>query len=219
VAELSGSQVKKAGKVLRSWDPSQPITPEMEAAWVTLQKFRALHSLPLIKANNGLRSRLETVGIAHPRVSQRLKRMPTIISKLFREPTMQLNTIQDIAGCRQIKAMRLLGRAVFIMRNLPGRNLQWPESFVEQGGQSCWTMSAKSSMPCLLDEHAHPRLRIASGKPKAGGQSATFGRRRQWPLARIFSISSIVEFISAIAAWKGMEVVMSTPAFLRSSTG
>jgi putative GTP pyrophosphokinase len=105
VAELSGSQVRKAGKVLRAWNPASQvitITPEMEAAWVTLQKFRALHSLPLIKANNGLRSRLKTVGIARPRVSQRLKRMPTIISKLFREPTMQLNTMQDIAGCRAV---------------------------------------------------------------------------------------------------------------------
>jgi ppGpp synthetase/RelA/SpoT-type nucleotidyltranferase len=35
-------------------------------------------------------------------VAQRLKRRPTIIDKLKREPTMQLDTMHDIAGCRII---------------------------------------------------------------------------------------------------------------------
>jgi ppGpp synthetase/RelA/SpoT-type nucleotidyltranferase len=35
-------------------------------------------------------------------VAQRLKRRPTIIDKLKREPTMQLNMMHDIAGCRLI---------------------------------------------------------------------------------------------------------------------
>lgn len=35
-------------------------------------------------------------------VSQRLKRMPTILDKLLREPTMQLATMQDIGGCRAV---------------------------------------------------------------------------------------------------------------------
>jgi putative GTP pyrophosphokinase len=102
MAELTGSQVRKAGKILRLWNYSEDISPEVEAAAVTVQRYRALHSLPLVKANNGLRSRLETVGVTKPRVSQRLKRLQTIVSKLFHEPTMQLNTMQDIAGCRAV---------------------------------------------------------------------------------------------------------------------
>jgi putative GTP pyrophosphokinase len=35
-------------------------------------------------------------------VSQRLKRFPTILDKLRREPTMQLSTMQDIGGCRAV---------------------------------------------------------------------------------------------------------------------
>jgi ppGpp synthetase/RelA/SpoT-type nucleotidyltranferase len=35
-------------------------------------------------------------------VSQRLKRIPTIVDKLRREPTMQLASMQDIGGCRAI---------------------------------------------------------------------------------------------------------------------
>jgi len=35
-------------------------------------------------------------------ISQRLKERRTIIDKLLREPTMQLSTMQDIAGCRAV---------------------------------------------------------------------------------------------------------------------
>jgi len=35
-------------------------------------------------------------------VGQRLKRVPTIIDKLTREPTMQLANMQDIGGCRAV---------------------------------------------------------------------------------------------------------------------
>ena len=35
-------------------------------------------------------------------VSQRLKRVPTILDKLIREPTMALNTMRDIGGCRAV---------------------------------------------------------------------------------------------------------------------
>ena len=34
--------------------------------------------------------------------SQRLKRLPTILDKLLREPTMQLANMQDIGGCRAV---------------------------------------------------------------------------------------------------------------------
>ncbi|WP_345493834.1 RelA/SpoT domain-containing protein [Nocardia callitridis] len=37
-----------------------------------------------------------------PKVSQRLKRTPTILDKLKREPTMALSTMADIGGCRAV---------------------------------------------------------------------------------------------------------------------
>lgn len=49
----------------------------------------------------GLRSVVKTEQ-CEVEVSQRLKRVPTIINKLVREPTMQLANMQDIGGCRAV---------------------------------------------------------------------------------------------------------------------
>lgn len=66
--------------------------------------YRAAHQYALIKAAKGLRSVVRTLGCDSPKVSQRLKRFPTILNKLVREPTMQLATMQDIGGCRAVLA-------------------------------------------------------------------------------------------------------------------
>jgi ppGpp synthetase/RelA/SpoT-type nucleotidyltranferase len=58
--------------------------------------------------------RLVTVGVrqfvkreaAEVVVSQRLKRLPTIVDKLSRHPNMKLTRMQDIGGCRAILASR-----------------------------------------------------------------------------------------------------------------
>lgn len=49
----------------------------------------------------GLRSVVQTERCT-VEVSQRLKRVPTIIDKLVREPTMQLANMQDVGGCRAV---------------------------------------------------------------------------------------------------------------------
>ncbi len=101
---LSASQVNRAGKVLRDWysDAGRPVMgPAERAALDVLVEFRGTHATPLLKANNGLRSMLRTEGCP-VEVSQRLKRMSTIIDKLTREPTMALSRMQDIGGCRAI---------------------------------------------------------------------------------------------------------------------
>ncbi|MFN2582002.1 MAG: RelA/SpoT domain-containing protein [Candidatus Dormibacteria bacterium] len=64
---------------------------------------RAVHAYPLTKATMGLRSVVTTEG-CKLEVSQRLKRMTTILDKLMREPTMQLANMQDIGGCRAVLA-------------------------------------------------------------------------------------------------------------------
>lgn len=72
-------------------------------AFEVLLAFRAEHSMPLRKANMGLRSMVKTAG-AEVEVSQRLKRVPTILDKLQREPTLALSKMQDIGGCRAVLA-------------------------------------------------------------------------------------------------------------------
>lgn len=78
------------------------VSPEAhEAALDVLLAHRAAHRVPLTKATMGLRSVVRTEH-AQVEVSQRLKRVPTIIDKLLREPTMQLANMQDLGGCRAV---------------------------------------------------------------------------------------------------------------------
>jgi putative GTP pyrophosphokinase len=103
VAGLSKSQVNKAGKVLRTIWTDQPTNmDEWTNAFMVLLAYRAAHQLPLTKATTGLRSRVLTAKCASVEVSQRLKRIPTILDKLRREPNMALGTMQDIGGCRAL---------------------------------------------------------------------------------------------------------------------
>lgn len=99
---LTKAQVNKAGRIVRkylieeiSWGP------DVEAALEVVYQYRAVHQYPLIKANMGLRSVVKTED-CQGKVTQRLKRFPTILDKLVREPTMQLSTMQDIGGCRAV---------------------------------------------------------------------------------------------------------------------
>ncbi len=100
------SQVNRAGRAIRTFfrqSEPWPLRPDdrVLAAFGVLVEFRAVHQYPLTKTNMGLRSVLRTEGCA-VEVSQRLKRIPTIVDKLRREPTMQLANMQDIGGCRAI---------------------------------------------------------------------------------------------------------------------
>lgn len=98
----SKSQVNKAGKILRRWTRGE-LTDEsaQREALQILLAFRAAHEVPLTKANMGLRSVVHTEK-CQIEVTQRLKRVPTILDKLTREPTMQLANMQDIGGCRAV---------------------------------------------------------------------------------------------------------------------
>jgi putative GTP pyrophosphokinase len=113
-ASPSKSQVNKAGKTLRRISLlAEPPRPESGVLWAhfdvneyrraqdVLTAFRAAHVRPLGKANMGLRSMVKSEG-CRVEVSQRLKRLPTIIDKLLREPTMALGNMGDIGGCRAV---------------------------------------------------------------------------------------------------------------------
>lgn len=75
---------------------------QFDNAIKTIQTYRTTFSTPLIKVNNGLRSFVRTLKI-EAEVSQRLKRLSTIIEKLTtRETGLDLSRMRDIGGCRVV---------------------------------------------------------------------------------------------------------------------
>lgn len=105
VTEPTRSQVRRAGKRLAKWwlletelEPGE-ITADVEV----IQGWRRQHAQPLSLTTPVLRRWVgrETVLLPVP-VAQRLKQLTTIVEKLGRHPTMHLDRMQDIAGCRAI---------------------------------------------------------------------------------------------------------------------
>lgn len=102
----SKGQVNRAGDVLRSAFADSHHARGTEAlfeAFFILDWWRRQHARPLDTASNGLRTRCNTAGVNWV-VAQRLKREPTIVSKLLREPGMNLSRMADLGGCRAIVA-------------------------------------------------------------------------------------------------------------------
>ena len=106
----TNSRIKKAGKNIRNKNPT---TEDLRV----LENHRRAHARILNTHQARLRG---IVPDQNPVVAQRLKRRPTIIDKLIREPNMQLSTMQDIAGCRvilkDIQALDLYREALFDTR-------------------------------------------------------------------------------------------------------
>lgn len=99
---ITRSQVDKAGSRIRKFLRGElDDDAQIEHAFHVMDAFRAAHQYPLAKANNGLRSMIQTEH-CQVEVSQRMKRFMTIIDKLQREPTLALSRMQDIGGCRAI---------------------------------------------------------------------------------------------------------------------
>jgi putative GTP pyrophosphokinase len=99
----SKSEVKRAGKTLRD-SVLHPLTIDEQTvrhAELVLENWRSAHAFALNSVQMTLRRQIERTGRTAD-VSQRLKERRTIIDKLLREPTMQLSTMQDIAGCRAV---------------------------------------------------------------------------------------------------------------------
>lgn len=96
----SKKQVKKVASRLRKLAEAEAPLDQWEDALEVVRAQRARHAYPLVKVNNGLRSFISTLGVKGE-VSQRLKRMETIIEKLTtRETTLRLDQMVDIGGCR-----------------------------------------------------------------------------------------------------------------------
>ena len=73
---------------------------ELSQAFEIIDLWRGLHAKPLTSVSANLRHYVKPHG--HILVTQRLKRLPTVVDKLLREPKMKLSQMADIGGCRAL---------------------------------------------------------------------------------------------------------------------
>lgn len=102
---LSKSQVRKAGSTVRAYKIRHEVSiDEYQQALDVISQYRSSVSVPLGKVGMGLRSFVGAVGV-DAEVSQRLKRMDTIVEKLsIRESGLSLDRMVDVGGCRVVFA-------------------------------------------------------------------------------------------------------------------
>lgn len=114
--EHSKSAVRRASKTIGRGTGSPE---ELRAAREVLSNYRLSHAFPLNAVTMTVRTRaLEVNGRAV--VAQRRKRLPTILDKLKRHPTMSVTTMQDLGGCRVVmETVDEVEKVVEILRNLP----------------------------------------------------------------------------------------------------
>lgn len=102
----SKTSVDKAGDLLRSWaidgfptnlEPDERLIRAVDTVW----EYRRQFQYPLTQVNANLRHYVKRAG-AEILIAQRLKRLPRIVEKLYRQPRMRLSQMQDVGGCRAI---------------------------------------------------------------------------------------------------------------------
>jgi ppGpp synthetase/RelA/SpoT-type nucleotidyltranferase len=98
VPEHSKSAVARASKMVGK---GQGTPEELSAARDVLSNFRSAHAYPLNAVTVTVRQKALTVN-QNAVVAQRLKRLPTILDKLTRHPTMSVTTMHDLGGCRVV---------------------------------------------------------------------------------------------------------------------
>ncbi|MCA3005354.1 MAG: RelA/SpoT domain-containing protein [bacterium] len=96
--QFSRNDVNRAGRLLAAADSSQE-----DLLWATevLANWRACHLYPINTFQATLRGRIEKID-RQAIVAQRLKRAPSVVTKLQRFATMNLAQMQDIGGLRAI---------------------------------------------------------------------------------------------------------------------
>lgn len=97
----SGKQISRAGETLTQDDIVTTNRAAYDEAMEILSYWRTCHEEPLTRAVALLRVSAQKFD-NKALVAKRLKRTPSIISKLQRFPGMKLRNMQDIGGCRAI---------------------------------------------------------------------------------------------------------------------
>jgi ppGpp synthetase/RelA/SpoT-type nucleotidyltranferase len=104
--DRAGRNLVQLKKTIQAEDSAvlEGVELDKTLAWFrAVEWWRALHSRPLSLVSNGLRYHVgkEAASVdGHVDVTQRLKRVPTIIDKLDREPKMKLTRMGDVGGVR-----------------------------------------------------------------------------------------------------------------------
>lgn len=116
VPEHSKSAVGRASKLVGKGRG----TPEpLSDARAVLSNFRSAHAFPLNAVTVTVRQKAILVN-PNAVVAQRLKRLPTILDKLTRHPTMSVTTMHDLGGCRVIfESVKEVDDLVDGLRDLP----------------------------------------------------------------------------------------------------
>jgi putative GTP pyrophosphokinase len=100
VCDYSRKEIERAGNILRAPPPDVDSAHFIDAYQV-IDSWRASHAFPLNTIQMTLRRRSYAVD-EKSEIVQRLKRAPSVVSKLRRYPDMQLSRMQDLGGCRAI---------------------------------------------------------------------------------------------------------------------
>ena len=95
----SKKAVRRAGETLRADNSSDR---EISDALKTLSEWRSLYYVPIKAFKSLIIKKIDATNIKNAIVAQRLKRTPSIITKLKRFPSMQLDRMQDIGGVRAV---------------------------------------------------------------------------------------------------------------------
>lgn len=116
VREHSNKAVQRASRVIGKGTG----TPEeLEEARAILSNYRLAHAYPLNAVTVTVRQRALAL-YPNAVVAERRKRLPTIIDKLERQPTMSMTTMQDLGGCRVVlETVEEVDHLVGVLQNLP----------------------------------------------------------------------------------------------------
>jgi ppGpp synthetase/RelA/SpoT-type nucleotidyltranferase len=116
VPEHSKSAVARASKLVGKGNGTPA---ELKEARAVLSNFRSAHAFPLNAVTVTVRQKALPVKPSAV-VAQRLKRLPTILDKLTRHPTMSVTTMHDLGGCRVVlESVDEVDRLVSELRDLP----------------------------------------------------------------------------------------------------
>ncbi|GAA4751730.1 RelA/SpoT domain-containing protein [Amnibacterium soli] len=91
-------EIQRAGLVLAD---ASAVDADRKAAIAIVNNWRSAHGFPLNTLTVNLRKRATDVD-ANALVAQRIKRLPSIVGKLQRFPSMNLARMQDLGGCRAV---------------------------------------------------------------------------------------------------------------------
>ncbi|HJH04161.1 MAG TPA: RelA/SpoT domain-containing protein [Victivallis vadensis] len=99
---ISKAELYRAGEILRD-EYAILNSQEWDDAYELLGKWRTMHTYPLNTFQANIRTNLKKMRLEGKAiVAQRLKRLPSILLKLSRFPTMRMERMQDIGGIRII---------------------------------------------------------------------------------------------------------------------